>query len=58
MQVALNISEDPKRVDLISYNQINDINFLKGQILSAMMEKLDISDVVTFPGELVQQEIP
>lgn len=32
-------------------------NFL-GQLLSGELKKLDISDVVTFAGELVQQDIP
>ena len=53
----MNVSENPKRTySITAFKQAIDI--LLGQLLYGELKNLDISDVVTFAGELVQEDIP
>ncbi|KAF8557569.1 hypothetical protein OG21DRAFT_277948 [Imleria badia] len=55
--LAMDVSEDPKRM----YHRLSNepaIDTLQRQMLCGELKNLDISDVVTFAGQLVQQDIP
>ena len=55
--LVMNVGEDSQRAyDGSSKKPAIDI--FPGQMLSGELKNLDISDVVTFAGELIQQDIP
>ena len=53
----MNVSEDPKRT-YYRFSNKPTIDLLLGQLLYGELKNLDISDVVTFAGDLVQEDIP
>ena len=53
----MNVSEDPKRT-YYRFSNKPTIDILLGQLLYGELKNLDISDVVTFAGDLVQEDIP
>lgn len=55
--LAMNISEDPTRTYHTSPSSLI-IDYPEGQLMYGEVKKLDISDVVLFAGELIQQDIP
>lgn len=57
-QIAMNISEDPRRKTISVVPKHSLLIPTPGQMLKGSLKKLAISDVVSLAAELLQEDIP